>query len=257
MRWLAAGFGFAAERAIDRTITSDGTICRIRDAALLVSGKVEPAIDAWLAKAEIRRFPAADTALAFRRDGTATVTAGAAAFDAGTVLLADDDAILTRLALADRHRLLTISAGTGVLTEPAKPLSAALIQYLDRQVSIYQRGMKGPVTALSAGDAITAAPRIGASLAPLGRLKRSGQAIFRSVDTADGAPLIGRLGKGKASIVAGLGPSAVFVVPAIARLLAGAATEEDARYFEPRDVSKAASRQGVAEIAPMALELAS
>lgn len=248
MRWMASGFGFAAERAVDRTLTTTGTICRIRDAAMLVTGKVEPAIEAWLAKAEVRRVRPADAMFTFRRDGASLVVRGNAA-EIGTVVLADDEAILDRLAPADRHRLIAVRAATSVLSEPAKPLSAALIHYLDRDVALHQRATKGPITALAAGEPDTALARIGASLGPIGPLKRAGQAQFRRVETLDGAPLIGRAGRGKAMTVAGLGDSAAFIAPVVARVLAGAASAEEQRYFEARDISKAANRQAVAEMA--------
>ena len=75
----------------------------------------------------------------------------------------------------------------------------------------------------------------------------TGQALFRCVETLDGAPLIGRSGRLKAIIAAGLGDTAAFVAPAVARVLADAATEDDAAYFTAREVSKAAHRQSVAE----------
>src|SRR5262245_40512173 len=46
MRWIALGLGFAAERASDRAVSADGTICRVRDAAMLVGGRIEPALEA-------------------------------------------------------------------------------------------------------------------------------------------------------------------------------------------------------------------
>lgn len=257
VRWMAAGFGFAAERAVDRGITETGTICRIRDGAMLLSGKIEPALDAWLEKAGVPHVNAAEAKLALKRDGGATITAGDSSIEAANVVLADDDAILGHLPASDRHRLLVVESGTSVLTEPAKSLGAALIHYLDRNVMVQQRANKGAVTALATGDADSAAARIGASLASLGRLRRSGQSVFRTVATADGAPLLGRMGKTKALVLAGLGPSAAFLAPTLARYIAGAADAEEQAWLEARDVARAGSRQAVAETQPAQLEMAS
>lgn len=253
MRWIALGSGVAAEPAVDRTLAADGTIVRIRDAAVLIPGRIEPALEAWLDKLEVSRLPA-DTALAFPRNGRPTLTHEGRTLEAETVILADDEAILARLAEADRHRLLAVRSRMSVVTELAKPLSASLVHYLDREIVIQQRG-KGPVTAFAGGDPDSAAARIGASLPGQGRLRRTGQSLFRTVATLDDAPLIGRMGKGKALVVAGLGTSAAFLAPAVARFLCGAASESETQFFTARETAKAAGRASVAD-APVA-ELAS
>jgi hypothetical protein len=249
MRWVALGLGFAAERASDRAITAEGTICRVRDAATLVGGRIEPALEAWLDRLEVPRLSTAGITLNFPRTGAALLSRGEDALEAETVILADDEAILGRLAEADRHRLLTVTPRTSLLTEPAKALTATLVHYLDRDVALLQRGGKGPVAAIASGDADLALPRVASTLTALGPLRRSGQTVFRSVGTADRAPLIGRMGKGKAIVVAGLGDSAAFQAPAVARLLTGSASESEKQYFEPRETQKAANRQSVAEAA--------
>ena len=63
-------------------------------------------------------------------------------------------------------------------------------------------------------------------------------------------------GASVATAIAGLGGSAAFLAPIVARYLAGAAPEDEARYFEARDVGKAGSRANIAETAA-APELAS
>jgi hypothetical protein len=249
LRWMAVAHGFAAERAVDRTLTGDGAICRIRDAAMLIPGRIEPALDAWLEKLGVRRFDAGATVLSFPRTGRPTLEIGSGAFEAETAILADDAAILGRLGETERHRLFAITARTSLVTESAKPLSAAFVSYLDREVLLLQRATKGAVTALADGAADTALVRIGASLPGQGQLRRAGQTVFRTIATTDGAPLIGRLGKGKATVIAGLGMSAAFLAPIVARTVASVPTADERSYFDARDVSKAANRQSVAETA--------
>jgi hypothetical protein len=257
MRWLALGFGFAAERAVDRTITAEGTICRIRDAAILVGGKIEPALDAWLKQLEVRRIPSSEASIVPRREGGFSLRFAGPPIDVPVVTLADDDAIATRLLPADRHRLLDISASVGLATVASqKPLAAPYMSFLDRGVAVHQRGGKGPATAIAAGDPDVALPRIGASLVGIAPLGIAAQARFLRVGTTDGAPLIGRMGKQRLTAIAGLGDSAAFLAPIVARYLAGAAAEDEARYFEARDVSKAGSRTAVTETAAPA-EMAS
>lgn len=248
MRWMAAGFGLAAEPVVDRAITETGAICRVRDAALLVASRLEPALAPWLQKAGVTLLPAADTVLALGRNGSATLTQGDGTFEAKTLILADDDAILTHLsAEALPPALLAIPALT-VLTEAAKSLGAPLIHYLDREVVVQQRGARGSITAIALGDERSAPARIGATLMAQGRLNRFGQAVFQRLDTADGAPLIGRLGPGGPLLLAGLGMSAAFLAPALARHLLGTASESEARYFAARDPARAEARADVAEL---------
>jgi hypothetical protein len=247
MRWVASGLGFAAERAIERGVVADGTICRIRDAVMLTGGSVEPALEGWLYKLGVRRLPARGMTLAFPRGANPVLTSAGETFEAEAVVLADDDAILTHLAPPDRHRLLTVTSRTSLITEPAKPLSAALIHYLDRDAIVHQHQTRGPISAIAGGEADVALPRIAASLRAQGQLRRAGQALIRTVGTADGAPLIGPMGKGKSIVIAGLGPGAAFLAPALARVLANAASENERRYFESRETSRAANRQAIAE----------
>ena len=258
MRWVALGLGFAAERPVEHSLTAEGTICRIRDAAMLVGGRAAPAIDAWLESAGVRRMPAQVTSVVSRRDGTATISMNGVALDAAALVLADDEAILNRLPDTDRHRVLAAGSCMSTVTEPAKPQSAALIQYLDRDVVVHQRAMKGPVLALARGDHHSALARVGASIATDQPLRRTGQAVYQSLTTLDGAPLVGRLGRGRMHVVAGLGMSAAFLAPAVARLLAGSPSEQEARYFEARDASRTAARHNVADMAgDRALEMQS
>ena len=248
VRWTAAAYGFAAERVVDPAITTSGAICRIRDAAMLVTGRAEPALEAWLDKLGVVRLPELTTTVTAKRDGTATIAANDRETEAGSLILADDTAILARQTPSDRHRLLTITACTAILTEPApRALPAPLCFYLDRELVLYQRAAKNAVVALAHGDPDTARARLGASTGAVGAVRPTGQALFRCVETLDGAPLIGRSGRLKAIIAAGLGDTAAFVAPAVARVLADAATEDDAAYFTAREVSKAAHRQSVAE----------
>ena len=249
MRWLALGFGFAAERAVDRTITAGGAICRIRDAAMLINGKTEPAVEAWLVQTGVRRL-GADTSVVPRRDGGFSLRFAGPPIDVPIVVLADDEAIVTRLLPTDRHRLLAVAPRVSLATEPSqKPLAAPCISWLDRGLTVHQRGGKGAVTAIAAGEADAALPRIGASLPGVGPVGRAAQSRFLGIGTLDGAPLIGRMGKSRLTTIAGLGSSAAFLAPIVARYLAGAASADEARYFEAREVLKAGSRANVAEAA--------
>lgn len=253
MRWLALGTGFSAEKAVDRAITAEGTICRIRDVAILAGGKAEPALEAWLEDLGVRHIPGA-AEIAPRREGGFTLQHDGETIGATQVVLADDEAILARLAASERHRLLSAAPMIALATAPAtKALASSCVSWLDRGVIVHQRGGKGQVNAFATGEADAALPRIGASLPGAGPLHRAAEARFIRIGTADGAPLIGRMGKQHFTAIAGLGESAAFLAPIIARYLAGVPGEDEARYLEARDVTRAKTRASVADT-PLAPE---
>jgi len=247
MRHVATGYGYAVERVADRAIAATGAAWRVRDAVLLVGGRVEPAIEAWLDHLYVRRFPAETTAVTLRRDGSARLMAGNAPVDAAQAVLAEDAAILRYLDPDERDRVLRQHNLTAILSEPAKPLAAPLINYLDRDVVLLQRGKGGGILAMAGGAEEEAGLRAGASIGASGPLKRAGQASFKCLVTTDGAPLVGPAKGLRATVVAGFGSTGAFFAPALARHLAGAAGEAEKAWLAAREPSRGNARQLVAD----------
>lgn len=256
-RHMAAAHGYAVERVADRSAGPDGAACRVRDAVLLVGGRIEPALDGWLERLDVRRFETAATAVTLRRDGSARLVCGDEVAEAALAVAADDGAILQHLDAAGQEPLLRPGVATAILTEPGKALQAPLITYLDRRVALLQRG-KGGILAIAGVPIDAAEARIGACLGPLTPARRAGQASYGTILPADGAPLVGPTRGIRASVLAGFGPSGVFLAPAIARHLAGAASAEEASYFTARQPLPGSGRQKVADYNPAdGVELAS
>jgi hypothetical protein len=253
VRHMAAGYGYAVERVADRAITGTGAACRLRDAVMLAGGKAEPAIEAWLDRLEVRRLPAETTSMTLRRDGTARLAVGTTFVEAAQAVLADDVAILRHLDPDERDRVLRLHRSTAILTGPAKALPAPLMQFIDRDVVLLQRGKAG-VLAVAGGTAADAEARIGACLGPLAPLKRAGQTSFKTLVTVDGAPLIGPAKGPRVIMMAGFGATGAFLAPALARHLAGAATETERTYFAAREPARGKGRQLVADYTTDALE---
>src|SRR5690606_13771671 len=86
-------------------------------------------------------------------------------------------------------------------------------------------------------------PRIGSCLVAQAPLLRAGQTRFERLDTLDGAPLVGVATGSRITVVAGLGIRAASLAPALARLLAGAASEAEQAYFGARGLRGPARRQ--------------
>lgn len=246
MRHVTQGLGIAAERVIDSAVVGTGTGCRIRDAVLLVPGRIERAVAGWLQQCGVRRLPWSDATATLQRSGGARLGLGGEAMEAERAVFADDAAILTFLDEETRGSVLLSRPVASVMTEATATLSAPLIHYLDRDVMLMQRVGKGPVTAIAAGPA-EVLPRIASCLPGRTPLLRAGHARFTGLATADGAPLVGALPRSKATVIAGLGLGAAFFSAALARLLVGASTEAERAYFAAREPSRRSSRLGAAD----------
>jgi hypothetical protein len=244
MRAAATGVGYAMERVADRSLTEPAAAWRLRDVPALVHGKAEPAISQWFDRSGARRWRPQDGDIAIRRDGTVRIKSFGREFDATQAIVVDDAALLVWLPETARDRLRLVPART-VLTEPAKAIAAPLVRYLDRRVTLSQRGRSG-IAAIATGANSTGA-RIGAALSPQAPLRRAGDVAHIHVETGDGAPLIAFATGTKTRIVAGFGDAAVFFAPALARFFACTPTEAEAAFFAAHDVGRGNARQQVAD----------
>jgi len=246
MRHVALGFGYAVERAAGVGGLEHGTAYRLRDAAFLQRTALQPLIEQGLAASGVGRIPARGTKVTLKRDGSAKIEGGTISFEASKAVLCGDAAILAHLDVDERDRLLVSQTMTTLLTEPAHPLAAPVMIYPDRGVTLSQ-GPGGNVMALSVGRPDLATARVGGCLIDQGHLRRAGQTSFRSVLTVDGAPLVGQARGLKSVVVAGLGQGGAFLAPAIARLIAGTASDREQRYFGEREAGRGSARSLVAD----------
>jgi hypothetical protein len=242
MRHVAAAYGYAVERVA----AESGAAYRVRDAVALVGGRIEPAIGAWLGARGVHSLPSAAATL--RRDGTVRLSVGGSIVEAARAVLADNEAILSHLDPEDRDILLVENRVTAILCEAARPLPAPMITFLDRDVVLAQRS-KGGVLAIAAGGDEDARHRTGASMAAQSPLRQAGRASFRTLTTRDGAPMVGPVRGQRPIVLAGFGAVGAFLAPALARHLAGVATESEAAYFTARAPARATTRQLVADYA--------
>ena len=245
MRHVAQGFGYAVERMANGGI--EGAVAyRLRDAVFLDRGRLMPSIEGWLEASGVGRITARGTKVTLKRDGSARIEGGALNLDASRAILADDRAMLAHLEVDERDNTLVTQSITTTLTEPAFRLAAPVMVYPDRGVTLSQRA-SGNISALSAGRPELATARIGGCLVSQAQLRRAGQTTFRSVLTVDGAPLVGQAKGIKATVIAGLGVGGAFFAPAIARLLAGVASESEQRYFSAHEAGRGNARAMVAD----------
>jgi len=248
MRHVAMGLGYAVERLPSGAAFAAGDAYRLRDAVLLRRAEIEPLLAGWLEKTGVGQLAAGDVGVTLRRDGSARLAFAGTNFEAALAVLADDAAIVTYLEAPERDRTLALYGVTALLTEPTHALQAPVMIYPDRGVTL-SRNRGGGVVALGSGTPENALAQIGRSLAGRSPLRRAGQRIFKTVTTVDGAPLVGPARGIKAVVIAGLGVGGAFLAPAVARLIAGAASEKERAYFSAREAGRGNARTLVADYA--------
>lgn len=244
---LAQALNIAVERLADRTISA-GSILRLRGQHLIAHARFTPALDAWLAAADVRRLDPAATGITLRKDGTARIAASGLELEAAQVLLADDEAVQTHLSADAWDRAITRVPATALLLQPAKPAANAFSLWLDRGLALRQEP-KGPLAATLTGPRDTAEARLAGAATRSLPLRRAGEGRFDALTTSDGAPLLAS-GRGtKVLHLAGFGLTAACWAPALARQLAGKASADEAAWFAARGATRGNLRLNAAEFA--------
>lgn len=247
---LAQLLGIEVERVADRTV-SEGSLLRVRGQHLIVHHRFAPALEAWLDAAEVRRLDPDDTAITIRKDGTARIAAGGLEAEAAALLLADDPAILAHLPPDAWDRSIVRTPATALLLQPAKPAPVPLSLWLDRNLVLHQEP-KGPLAATLTGDRSTAEARVAGATPRSLPLRRAGESRTDGLATSDGAPLLAPARGIKLTHLAGFGLTGAFFAPAIARQLAGVATEDEVAWFAAHGATRGNLRLNAAEYGAVA-----
>jgi hypothetical protein len=175
--------------------------------------------------------------------GVATIDEGSV--DAALTVLASDDAVLEGLDEDKRPAPLLSQAMTSTLLVSRAP-AAPIRRFADRGVTLLDRP-GNTVLAIVAGEQDVDA-RLASTLPGPFPVKRLATTRYRRVVMADGAPLIGKVGK--PFVIAGLGDTAAFFAPSLARLLAGVAKDDEKPWFGAHD--PASNRRAVSDFAAAA-----
>ncbi len=235
MRHVALGFGIAAEPTLP-SLLGDGRVgVTIRDALTLDRAACAPHLDTWLKKSGVERplFESIDIA----DDGSAVLRADGTSYWARQTILADDEAILQHLSQSQWPEILVPHAAATILTAPARLLAAPVMMEIQSGLTLLKQE-EGGVAAIGMESMAAFAARVQGLLGQNGPIEQTGQTAFRAIATRDGAPALGRIGGVGADVVAGMGHTGVFMVPALARWLCDASTSAEARWFGARLVSR-------------------
>jgi hypothetical protein len=248
MRHMALAFGHAAEPVAPAAIGPGREGVLLRDAVLLHRPALEAGLDRWLDQHGVRRLAPAET-LHMAADGRAELASGDTAVEIAQTILADDAAILAHLAPSQWPALLVRQTASTIFTEPTRPIAAPVMHRLESGLTLVQQQDGRGIAAMGPGAIDPFAAALGILLGRERDFRRAGQSSYASLVTADAAPALGRVGGSGPDVLAGLGPSAVFLAPAIARWLCGRAEAAEADWFGARLVDRDAEIASVAEFA--------
>ncbi|KFC71165.1 hypothetical protein FF80_00608 [Devosia sp. LC5] len=245
IRQIAQGFGLAVEKLRPNALSNGREGVVFRDVTMIHRVVAEPALDRWMVQQGASVLdPRSD--IVVHTDGSGEIRFGEAAISATQCVLADDAAILRHLPAENWPTLLLRRPATTILTEPTGRIAAPVMLEIDSGLTLWQRP-EGGVAAFAPGPMDNVLGKISALLG--GTVHRAGQSQYESLITRDGAPAAGRIDGSGPDVLAGFGPSGMFFAPALARWLAGVATEDENRWLAARLVTRSAHTSPVAEYA--------
>lgn len=243
IRHMAEGFGLAAEKLPPNAMAKGREGVVFRDATMIHRAVAEPALNRWMLQQGVHILdPRSD--ITVHADGSGEIGAGETAIPIVQCVLADDAAILRHLPAERWPALLLRRHGTTILTEPTGRIAAPVMLEIDSGLTLLQRS-EGGITAFGPGVMDNVLGRVSALLG--GMVHRAGQSQYDGVGTSDGAPAAGRIEGSGPDVLAGFGPSGIFFAPALARWLAGNASEDENRWQAARLVTRSADASPVAE----------
>lgn len=244
---MAQGFGLAADPVPSSLLGADRRGVVMRDAIRINRAVLETGIDRWLERSGIRRIVPQRVEIA--TDGSATMVSGGASFSARQAVLAEDDPIMAWLPLRQWPSLFHRRQCASVLTTPTQALAANVMLELNSG-SVLTQQAEGGIAAFGPGELSVFSDHLQTLLGQDRQVEQAGQTGFQTLETADGAPAVGRVAGVGADVVAGFGAAGAFFAPALARWLAGEASASEAAWFDARLVNRPRRGPAVDEYRP-------
>ena len=244
---MAQGFGLAADPVSATQLGADRRGVVLRDAIRINRPVLETGLDRWLERAGVRRIGPQKVDIA--ADGSAAVISGGLAYAARQAVLADDDAIMAWLPLRQWPGQLQRRHCASILTTPTRALAASVMLELDSGAVLTQQA-EGGIAAFGPGDLAAFSDHLQTLLGQERQVEQAGQTGFQMLETADGAPALGRVAGVGADVVAGFGAIGAFLAPALARWIAGQASPIESTWFEARLVNRSGRSAPVDDYVP-------
>ncbi len=244
VRHMAQGFGFAAEHVRSHLLPSGQQGMVVRDALLLHRASLEPVLDRWLETLGAVRAPM-DAPFVLKPDGSAVVLVEDEGCEVGQTVLVDAGAIMTHMPADAWAPVIVSRTASTILAAAGKTLVASVMLQIDTGLVLSRQARTGLV-ALGPGTIEQVSHALAATLGGE-RLRQAGQSSYRHIRSADGAPVVGRIGGTGPDIVAGFWLNGAFFAPALARWLAGVASAEENSWFAGRLVNRDPANSSVSE----------
>jgi hypothetical protein len=242
MRHVAAAYGVA----IDRQEKGNGAgVWLMRDAAYLDRLALRSALEDWLTDIAVPRFGVPHSPIKRNREGRASFAAGDDKVEVAHLILADDEAVLAHTDSKVTASLFRTNLATSLLTEPAERLHQPITLCAD-DGTVARRLRNGCIACLLPVPSNDALELAGRRIGIHASVRVAGLAEFDRLTTFDGAMSVGVVPRSQVTMIAGADPFAAFLAPALARFLAGEASEAESVYFTARVPSRRV-RIGVAE----------
>ncbi len=243
---VARGYGFEVEQEGSGGLSTAKKILRIRGARSVEQKLFRPALGRWLVDSAVHIASTNDLALTTKRGGRVTAKTPVLTIEASRLILADEEAIRTH---AKQQHLGPAFVGVSATTLVCEPTPAlrekCVLNPANRFGACLQANSNFEIISLSSIDDVAA--DVIASVPGGEKLRPSGRTVFNTCVSADGAPLVGRLGQSGVWAVGGFGYTGAFVAPAIARFLAGKSEGVEEEYFSNRCDGKARATHEVSE----------
>lgn len=236
MNNVAAGYGYAMER---QAISDDfASAFQFRDAIRFLRRPFAEALPNWLAESGVHTIPTNNLKLQAKKTGLIHIEGDIdEPIVAKHVVLADDDAIIRHIKPQNVSAYFHAISTIGYLVEPVGEMKSSVIHDVDTGMTIYQRN-NGALDCVAPGLSKNLEPEICGHIGGTHSARLAGKTTFDVLHTKEGAALIGELRPTKAIVIAGFGATGLFQTPAIARLLAGTATEFETSYFTQRSTNQ-------------------
>lgn len=244
MMHLARYYGLEMDR-VEGDAGQAHSAFRIRGVQWVRPRLLWPALAKRVIDAGVQVADASEVRIVTRRDGSARIVSGATEIEADQVALTDGSALEKFGHKGDVRQTFTRQWGTALLTEPTEMRDSVVLQ--PEQGFCAWRQANGTLGSVARVCADHVSDLVRANIDAKSALRRAGMSEFTQMLPTDGAPVIGRFSRSNVMVVNGFGQSTLYLVSAIARYLAGRATEAENRYFEARGPN--ATRQIVADFA--------
>lgn len=249
VRTMAELHAHSVEVTSPSVLPADSVGFTIADVTQLDLIGIDEHLDSWLDDLGVIRT--ARVGLKLFKDGSSTLQSGTEALAFRQTILLDDQAMIDHLPISQWPRIARRQIYSSLLIAPTQPVAARIVFDIDSGATLVTMGSNG-VNLITPGDTSLAYGDAERLLSTVGGGAVLGQRCFTRVLTTDGLAAVGRVGIGSgADVVLAAEPYAPFIVPALARWIAGVPTGAEATYFAQRLITR--STKGGAEAIPTRL----